>query len=1079
MKNIQKEWVLGFSLFLPVLALVFPPFLLAVAGLFVVVFGSIHWGFPGGLISFILVFLLFLAALFSPLQYLLIPGMISASLGFVLLGMGLTRRSKDLFFWLEEMDDGESSWEADPFSQEETYRLVTEDIPVLICRFSPDYALTYVNRSFCQFFKEKSSLLIGTSFLELLPEEEQEAVEAQLSQLTPKKPTCSLEQQVMTAEGQIHWQRWIYRGLFHKEGDLQLFHAFGEDMMAHRAAQQQIQEGEDKYRILFEGSHDAIIIINKKGRFLNCNERTLELFALPNKEALFAHPTSAFFPNIQPDGRPSMEALAVSIQEVLKTHKPLRFEWLYRRFNGETFPAEVILTSYHLEDESILYANIRDISHHKKAEETLRKSEKKYRMLSENASDIIWTTDMQLHYTYVSPSTQYLTGYTPEEILSHPIDDFFTPSSLDEAKQVFQEELLNEYSRELNPDRTRTLELEQVCKDGTKVMVETKMTFLRDSQGRPNGILGITRDVSHRKEAEKQIAEKNTLLSLLNHIALEQAGVHHYHGLMETVLNQFQKSTGALLTVFSEYNSEEKILIPRHIKAKQKILQKIMDSGGKKLLHIQTPVPDALYQEITSSTVFFCETGTEVTQGAIPPAISRVLQKASGIHRFIGLGYVAEGELYGTSIIGLGEKQEDPSREFLESFAHITAISLRRLQAERTLASYTKEMEGLYQQLNQEMDKARQVHERLLPRSLPMVEGIDAAAHYQPAQKLGGDFYDMIKVDNKLVLYLSDVSGHGLDGCMLSLFVKHTVKSYLTFSQPEEITPGRIIQYLACQFNEEDYPQEYFICIFLAVLDLETLEMTYTGAGFQDTPYVKMGNGEERQLKSRGLFISNNFPVDLIDISPEQIQLTPMTTLFFTTDGLTEEGVPGTLYRHRLPKVFYQNAQHSPQEIARSVVEDFQEFNQGSLQGKDDITFLVLQVKPEEKTHTLELATDLEALRKLPQTIKGKLVSEDAHSLLICLNELIANAMEHGNQLDEKKRVWVELTVMEEYIEGMVADQGEGFNWREKLDVPLDLEGKNERGRGIAMTQLFSHHLSYNEQGNQVRFRVKKEGKKE
>ncbi len=81
--------------------------------------------------------------------------------------------------------------------------------------------------------------------------------------------------------------------------------------------------------------------------------------------------------------------------------------------------------------------------------------------------------------------------------------------------------------------------------------------------------------------------------------------------------------------------------------------------------------------------------------------------------------------------------------------------------------------------MDKEISKAQQVHKQILPQSLPSIETISFAAYYQPAEKMGGDFYDVIHRGNKLIFYLSDVSGHGMDGAMLSLFVKHTINSYI------------------------------------------------------------------------------------------------------------------------------------------------------------------------------------------------------------------------------------------------------------------------------------------------------------
>ena len=75
-----------------------------------------------------------------------------------------------------------------------------------------------------------------------------------------------------------------------------------------------------------------------------------------------------------------------------------------------------------------------------------------------------------------------------------------------------------------------------------------------------------------------------------------------------------------------------------------------------------------------------------------------------------------------------------------------------------------------------------------------------------------------------------------------------------------------------------------------------------------------------------------------------EFTLTPGTTIFCNTDGLTEQDSNGSYYRDRLPEVFFQNAHLPAHLVAQAVVDDFRDFNNGSLQGKDDITLLVLKV---------------------------------------------------------------------------------------------------------------------------------------
>jgi len=131
-----------------------------------------------------------------------------------------------------------------------------------------------------------------------------------------------------------------------------------------------------------------------------------------------------------------------------------------------------------------------------------RRMEEQYRLIAENVSDVIFTLDMNLKFTYVSPSVERMRGFTVEEAMSQSIEDVLTPSSYEIAMRALREELEEESKPTKNLFRTRTLELENICKDGSTVWTETRFSFLRDSDGNPIGILGVSRDITERKKAE-------------------------------------------------------------------------------------------------------------------------------------------------------------------------------------------------------------------------------------------------------------------------------------------------------------------------------------------------------------------------------------------------------------------------------------------------------------------------------------------------------------------------------------------------------------------------------------------------
>jgi diguanylate cyclase (GGDEF)-like protein/PAS domain S-box-containing protein len=152
-------------------------------------------------------------------------------------------------------------------------------------------------------------------------------------------------------------------------------------------------------------------------------------------------------------------------------------------------------------------ALMQDITDRKRTREALRVSETRYRLLAENARDVIWTVDMDMRLTYVSPSVTMLLGFTEEEAMARTVRQAYTQASFEKAMQVFAEEMAIESAGCGDPNRSRILELDLICKDGNTVTVEGNFCFLRDPTGKVIGVLSILRDIADRKRSEELLRE--------------------------------------------------------------------------------------------------------------------------------------------------------------------------------------------------------------------------------------------------------------------------------------------------------------------------------------------------------------------------------------------------------------------------------------------------------------------------------------------------------------------------------------------------------------------------------------------
>ena len=144
-------------------------------------------------------------------------------------------------------------------------------------------------------------------------------------------------------------------------------------------------------------------------------------------------------------------------------------------------------------------------------EKALQESDVRYRLLAENIRDVIWTMDLDGHFTYVSPSVLQLRGYTADEVMQQSIHDAFTSDS---AVQVLAgiQVLLTQDEKQQNIHTN--WELQQPCKDGSTVWTDVSVNIIRDKQGSAHAVLGVSRDITERKNAEEKIVEQAHLLDV-------------------------------------------------------------------------------------------------------------------------------------------------------------------------------------------------------------------------------------------------------------------------------------------------------------------------------------------------------------------------------------------------------------------------------------------------------------------------------------------------------------------------------------------------------------------------------------
>ena len=288
------------------------------------------------------------------------------------------------------------------------------------------------------------------------------------------------------------------------------------------------------------------------------------------------------------------------------------------------------------------------------------------------------------------------------------------------------------------------------------------------------------------------------------------------------------------------------------------------------------------------------------------------------------------------------EKKADGSVLWHGNIRDIT----ERKERERKLQEQQEEIEKLNDRLNENIEKGKMMHRQFLPDQLLEVKNLAFGTYYEPAERVGGDFYDLIEFEEEILFYISDVTGHDLSSAMLNIFLKETINSYLFHNQQknkkDKLVPGSIIQHVNNRFHEESFPAEYFICLIVGTIDKRDFEVNFSNAGIQFLPLIFQKGGSVSSLFCTGMPVSAVSETFVYKNRSHILQ--PGDTLIMNTDGLFEQkDSKGNMYgEERLMKILSQNADLKPEKMVNKIHQDFTEFK-GEMSIQDDLTSLLIQ----------------------------------------------------------------------------------------------------------------------------------------
>ena len=377
---------------------------------------------------------------------------------------------------------------------EARFRAIVEDQTEFIGRSLPyAHTLTFANEAYARYCGKSPDEMVGTDFMEQIPEAERAEVDALLATLGPDNPVVESEHSVIAPNGDVRWHQWTDRAIFDAGGNITEIQAVGRDITDIRQAQEAIRLSEEKFSKAFRAGPDGILITRRSdGTIIDANDRFLSRVRR-NREDTVGRLVSDVVKWANANCRDAMMDAIETTGECTDLEADFRFA------DGKMANYLMAARAIEVDGEPCILTIARDITERKRAEDALRESEERFKAVIDNSPSIFVLQDTESRLLMVNRRFEEIFGVSNDEVQGKAPHDVHPPEYA---------EALCEMNRKAFEGRCvveRELDAEQ--EDGSV----TSRIVTRFPVFGPNGdviaVGGISTDITERKQAEERLRQ--------------------------------------------------------------------------------------------------------------------------------------------------------------------------------------------------------------------------------------------------------------------------------------------------------------------------------------------------------------------------------------------------------------------------------------------------------------------------------------------------------------------------------------------------------------------------------------------
>ena len=379
-----------------------------------------------------------------------------------------------------------------------------------------------VNSAWCSFFGLQVDQVLGKTMADFLPPERAAIIAQEDAEIQESRQLIRYDEVLYDTRGQEIWFDTVKSPLFDSSGSIIGTVGIARDITSKKLIQQALRESEAEARQATRRADDqsaqlqavlgnieeGVYVTDAAGKVLYYNSAFRQINDCANKEeSCIRDGHHINFRMFTMQGEP-LPVEQYPLEQLLQGKPVSNRQYRVQTLTGKKMIISISGSIIRADSGNIsmVVVTVRDITTIAEAQENLLASEAKYRLLAENMADVIWVLDLKsMRFTYVSPSIQRLRGYTPQEVTQQSLSQVVTPTSLAMVQGRLPQRI-DAFLMGAPSAVTQTDEIEQVCRDGSTVWTEVVTTLLQDSAGNLS-ILGVSRDIHERKQAQKDLAE--------------------------------------------------------------------------------------------------------------------------------------------------------------------------------------------------------------------------------------------------------------------------------------------------------------------------------------------------------------------------------------------------------------------------------------------------------------------------------------------------------------------------------------------------------------------------------------------